>query len=56
MINNTNHNKVLDKNTKELFRLICEGYIEIQDGKISTINEVRENLIKMRKERVKGCN
>lgn len=35
----------------ELYRLIGEGYKAVQDGRTSTIEEVREKLEKRRKER-----
>ena len=35
----------------ELYRLIGEGYNAMQDGKTSTIDEVRENLKLIRAER-----
>lgn len=35
----------------ELYRLIGEGYKAMQDGRTSTIEEVREKLEKRRKER-----
>ena len=35
----------------ELYRLIGEGYKAMQEGRISTIEEVREKLEKRRKER-----
>lgn len=35
----------------ELYRLIGEGYSAMQNGKTSTIDEVRENLNKIRAER-----
>lgn len=35
----------------ELYRLIGEGYKAMQDGRVSTIDEVREKLEKRRKER-----
>lgn len=35
----------------EFYRLIGEGYKAMQDGRISTIDEVREKLEKRREER-----
>lgn len=35
----------------EFYRLIGEGYKAMQDGRTSTINEVREKLKKRREER-----
>ena len=35
----------------ELYRLIGEGYKAMQDGRTSTIDEVREKLNKRREER-----
>lgn len=35
----------------ELYRLIGEGYKAMQDGRTSTIEDVRERLEKRRKER-----
>ena len=35
----------------EFYRLIGEGYKAMQDGRTSTIDEVREKLNKMREER-----
>ena len=38
----------------ELYRLIGEGYKAMQEGRTSTIEEVREKLEKRRKERGQG--
>lgn len=54
-INSTNQREVLDKNKMELYQLIGAGYNDIQEGKTSTIDEVREKLIQIRKERDKDC-
>ncbi|MCM1127286.1 MAG: hypothetical protein NC429_12540 [Lachnospiraceae bacterium] len=40
-----------DASKAELYRLIGEGYKAMQDGKTSTIEEVKEKLEKRRKER-----
>lgn len=40
-----------DAKKLELYRLIGEGYKAMQDGRTSTIEEVREKLEKRRKER-----
>ena len=50
----TNTQQVIesDDTTKlELYRLIGEGYKAMQDGRTSTIDEVREKLEKRREER-----
>ena len=39
-----------DKSKLEFYRLIGEGYKAMQDGRVSTIDEVREKLRKERKE------
>ncbi|MCM1038670.1 MAG: hypothetical protein NC314_07540 [Roseburia sp.] len=38
----------------ELYRLIGEGYKAMQDGRTSTIEEVREKMENRRKERGEG--
>lgn len=40
-----------DTSKLELYRLIGEGYKAMQDGRVSTIDEVREKLNKLREER-----
>ena len=40
-----------DTTKLEFYRLIGEGYKAMQDGRISTIDEVREKLEKRREER-----
>lgn len=40
-----------DSTKLELYRLIGEGYKAMQEGRTSTIEEVREKLEKRRKER-----
>lgn len=40
-----------DTTKLEFYRLIGEGYKAMQDGRTSTIDEVREKLEKRRKER-----
>lgn len=50
----TNAQKVVeteDTAKLEFYRLIGEGYKAMQDGRTSTINEVREKLKKRREER-----
>ena len=50
----TNAQQVIEQtdNTKlEFYRLIGEGYKAMQDGRTSTIDEVREKLKKRREER-----
>ena len=39
-----------DTNKLELYRLIGEGYEAMQEGRVSTIDEVREKLKKRREE------
>ena len=41
----------VDTEKLELYRLIGEGYKAMQDGRTSTIDEVRERLEKRREER-----
>ena len=43
-----------DSTKLELYRLIGEGYKAMQEGRTSTIEEVREKLEKRRKERGQG--
>lgn len=40
---------VIDAAKSEFYRLIGEGYIAIKDGRISTIDEVREKIDQRRK-------
>ena len=40
-----------DKSRLELYRLIGEGYKAMQEGRVSTSDEVREKLKKRREER-----
>ncbi|MBO4999047.1 MAG: hypothetical protein J6D02_13705 [Lachnospira sp.] len=50
----TNAQKVVEPNDTaklEFYRLIGEGYKAMQDGRTSTISEVREKLNKRRQER-----
>lgn len=43
--------ETLDTAKLELYRLIGEGYKAMQDGRTSTIEEVREKIDKRREER-----
>lgn len=43
--------KPTDTEKLEFYRLIGEGYKAMQDGRVSTIDEVREKLKKRREER-----
>ena len=43
--------ETLDTTKLELYRLIGEGYKAMQDGRTSTIEEVREKINKRRTER-----
>lgn len=43
--------EVIDAAKLELHRLIGEGYKAMNDGRISTINEVREKINQRRKDR-----
>ena len=53
MIATTAQKKVESTDTErlEFYRLIGEGYKAMQDGRTSTIDEVREKLKKRREER-----
>ncbi len=53
----TNAQKVVEAEAAaklEFYRLIGEGYKAMQDGRTSTINEVRKKLKKRREERGQG--
>ncbi len=50
----TNSHKVIeptDTSKLEFYRLIGEGYKAMKDGRVSTIDEVKEKLRKKREER-----
>ena len=51
----TGAQKIVEKSTDserlEFYRLIGEGYKALQDGRVSTISQVRERLEEKRKER-----
>ena len=44
-------NELSNKERLEFYRLIGEGFKDIQDGRTSTISEVREKLEKAREKR-----
>lgn len=43
--------ETLDSAKLELYRLVGEGYKAMQEGRVSTIEEVREKLEKRRKDK-----
>lgn len=53
MITADTHQNVQEKDTAklELYRLIGEGYKAMQEGRTSTIDEVRDKIEQRRKER-----
>lgn len=55
MVTATNQRKIVKSNSDttklEFYRLIGEGYKAMQEGRVSSIEEVRERMKKRREER-----